>query len=287
MFKSISSYSSWTLFGTISGMFNTQGVNIVLNLFYGPAANAAYSIANQIYHAVGMFANNFYTAVKPPLIKSFSAQNYAYVLKLFTFSTKTIFTLLFVIALPILINTQEILQLWLGEVGQYMVVFVQLSLIYIIIITLSYPITTIVQAGGHVKLYHSLVDGFSLLTLPILYILFKLNFDVSWAYITSIVIFSIAHVLRIYVIKKVFIEFSTRDYIIHSILPIIVLSICSYLFMLFIKGFFDESLFSVMLVCTIAALIALIACVFVLLSQTERYLIFKIISGHFKFKSDL
>jgi O-antigen/teichoic acid export membrane protein len=277
MFKSIFSYSSWTLFGTLSGICNTQGVNIMLNIFYGPVANTAYSIASQVYHTVGMFANNFYTAVKPPLIKSFSAKNYEYVQKLFTFSSKTIFTLLFVMILPLLINTKEILQLWLGNVGQYMVIFVQLSLIYILIVTLSYPITTVVQAGGHVKLYHGLVDGFSLLVLPIVYVLFKLNFHASWAYITSIIIFTIAHIFRIYVIKKVFVEFSVRDYISHSLLPMVLISTCSYIFMLFIKGLFDKSIMNVIFVSIIAVLLVLAACFFLLLSKTERYLIIKTI----------
>ena len=123
-FKTVFSYSSWTLFGTVAGMCNTQGMNLLLNVFFGPIANAAYSVASQVYSTVGSFASNFYTAVKPPLIKNYTSGNYDYVKKLFLFSSKMLFILLFMVVLPLMICTEPILSLWLGEVGDFMIVFV-------------------------------------------------------------------------------------------------------------------------------------------------------------------
>ena len=277
MLKSIFSYSSWTLFGTLAGMCNTQGMNLTLNVFFGPVANAAYSVSSQIYHTVGMFANNFFVAVKPALIKNYSAGNYDYVNKLFTFSSKTIFSLLFVVILPFIVCTENILQIWLGQVGDYMVAFVQLSLIYTIILTVSYPITAVVQAGGNVKLYHGLVDTFSLLALPIMVVLFKVGFDASYAYVVSIAIFGIAHFIRLYVLKYVFKSFSSGSYIIRFIIPSLIVAVVCYLTMLFIKSLIPNGIAWTIITCGISCLLALVLCTLFLFTSSERSMVLSLI----------
>lgn len=272
-FKSVFSYSSWTLFGTLAGMCNTQGINIVLNLFFGPVANAAYSIASQVYHAVGTFGNSFYTAVKPSLIKNYASGDFNYVNKLFVFSSKSLFSLLSIIAIPLIVCTEEILQMWLGQVSDYMVIFTKLSLVYIVILTISYPITAIVQAGGNVKMYHALVDGFALLTLPIVIILFKLGFDAKWAYIVSATIFGVAHLLRIYVMKKVFPLFDIRTYLLGSLLPMILIFIISYFAIMYVKSFLPNGYWWVLFVCAFAVLFVFVVSAFILFSKNERRIV--------------
>ena len=272
-FKSIFSYSSWTLFGTVAGMFNTQGMNLLLNVFFGPIANAAYSVASQIYHTVSLFATNFYTAVKPALMKNYASANYEYVQKLFLFSSKAIFILLYVFILPLIVCTNQILLIWLNEVGEYMVVFVRLSLIYTIILTISYPITAIIQAGGYVKRYHGLVDGFSILALPVVYIFFKVGFSAYWAYLTSIFVFIIAHVLRIYILKKVSSVFNVRVYMFRFIVPAILIFIGSMLMMFYIKSFFDERLIATLTICCISCCTVAILSAFLLISSDERRIV--------------
>lgn len=277
MLKSIFSYSSWTLFGTLAGMCNTQGMNLVLNVFFGPIANAAYSVSSQIYSTVGMFANNFYVAVKPALIKNYSAGNNEYVNKLFSFSSKTIFVLLFIVILPLLVCTEEILLLWLGQVEDYMVAFVRLSLIYSIILTISYPITAVVQASGNVRMYHGLVDTFSLTALPIMYILFKVGLDASYAYIVSIVIFSIAHFIRLYVLKHVFVLFSIESYIMRFIVPSVIIAFSCYIAMIHIKSYIPNSIVWTIITCIISCVLALIVSGLLLFTNTERSMVLNLI----------
>lgn len=277
LFKSIFSYSSWTLFGTLAGMCNTQGMNLVLNVFFGPIANAAYSVSSQIYNTVGMFANNFYMAVKPALIKNYSAGNYEYVQKLFSFSSKTIFVLLFVVILPFLVCTEDILRLWLGQVGDYMVAFVRLSLIYSIILTISYPITAVVQAGGNVKIYHGFVDSFSLLALPIMYVLFKVGFTASYAYVVSIVIFGVAHFIRLYVLKRVFALFSIGLYIMRFIIPAVIITVICYITMMYIKQYISEGIVWTIATCAISCVLALMVSVIFLFTSSERSMILNLI----------
>lgn len=288
LFKSVSSYSSWTLFGTLAGMCNTQGVNIVLNMFFGPVANAAYSIASQVYHTVGTFASNFYIAVKPPLIKNYAAGNFEYVDKLFSFSSKAIYFLISIISIPLMVCAKEILQIWLGQVSEYMVVFVQLSLVYVIILTISYPITAVVQASGNVKLYHLLVDGFSLSVLPIVYVMFILGNDAYWAYIVSVSIFAIAHCLRIYVLKKVFSKFIISNYIKGSIMPMAIIFIISYFAMSFLKSQIPNNNCSTLLVFVSSVITVLVLCAVILFSRAERQMVLSMVRnsiGNFKNKN--
>ena len=202
MFRSIFSYSSWSLFGSLAGICNTQGVNILLNIFYGPIANAAYAIITQVSAAVNQFSSSFYSAVRPALIKSYANSDIKYMNKLFYISNKIIFLLMFVLITPIYLVTQPLLTIWLGGIEEYMVPFVRLSLIYTFLLCLSNPITTIIQAANKVKIYHGIVDSLSLFCLPIVYILFKIGLSPIFAYIAIISVFSIAHIVRLFVLKS-------------------------------------------------------------------------------------
>lgn len=275
--RTIFSYNSWTFLGALAGMCNTQGMNLMLNVFFGTLANAAYSIASQIYSTVAMFANNFYIAIKPVLIKDYVAGNYNYVLKLFNFSSKALFLLMYIIILPIMICTRDILQIWLGEVGEYMVSFVQLSLVYTMIIVISYPITAIVQAGGNVRLYHGIVDGFSLIALPIMYLLFHFGFSAYWAYIVSIVIFGIAHILRLIILRKEFSYFSIYNYIRHFILPSFCVIMISVTIMVPIKFYIPQDLLGIIITCFMSCVIAFIMGILIVLSKSDRSMIYNLI----------
>ena len=218
IFKSIFSYSSWTLLGSLAFIFNTQGLNIMFNLFFGPIANAAYSIGNQVKTAVNSFAANFFVATRPPMIKSYSEGDYEFTGKLFYFSTKIIFSLLFILIVPLFVKIEFVLDLWLGKVEPYMPAFVRLMLIYAIVLSISEPITAIAQAAGKVKAYHGIVDSFTLVTLPLTYIAFKLGLDAIYGFIISIAVFVIAHIMRLFILRKFF-PLSLREYGARVVLP--------------------------------------------------------------------
>lgn len=220
IFRSIFSYSSWTLLGSLAFICNTQGLNIIFNLFFGPIANAAYAIGNQVKSTINSFAANFFVATRPPMIKSYSEGDYEYTSKLFYFSSKVIFSLLFVMIMPLFVEIEYVLNLWLGSVEQYMPSFVRLMLIYAIILSVSEPITAIIQAAGKVKIYHGLVDTFTLLTLPISYWFFKLGFEPQYGFIISIIVFVVAHMIRLFILRSFF-RFSIRQYIRRFVCPCI------------------------------------------------------------------
>lgn len=226
--KNVFVFSSWTLFGTLAGVANNQGINLLLNVFHGPIANAAYSVSHQISSAISQVVNNFYSAVRPPLTKSYAVRDYNRTIEIFYFSSKVIFILLGIVAVPIYICIDNLLLLWLGEIQPFMVSFSKLAIVYVLVSSISHPITTIVHAAGSVKLYHVVVDGFILISIPLVWFAFKCNSQPEVAFYISNAIFIVAHALRIIVMRKV-VSFSIHDYIIKYIIPCLVIILLTYI----------------------------------------------------------
>lgn len=281
MFRELFSYSSWSLFGSVAGMCNTQGINILLNIFFGPIANAAYSISAQVSVAVNQFGNSFFSAVRPALIKSYAGCEYDYMNKLFFLSNKVLFLLMFIVILPIFVETRHILELWLGNVENYMVEFTRLSMIYTFLICFSNPITTIIQAANKVKKYHLVVDGFSLIILPIVYLLFKLGCPPIFAYITTVGVFACAHFLRLVILKAV-ILFSPKHYIFKCIFPIIIAVLLSTIISKYTMVIDTSNMIlSTLCNCTIGVLIAAGCGYMTVFTSDERRMVRKLITDKF------
>ena len=267
--KTIFGYSSWTLIGTLTGVASIQGVSIFLNVFIGPIANAAFAIATQISNTLQTFASSFYTAVRPPLIKSYAAKDYSYMNSLFSFSNKILFILTFIMVFPLCIKTDFVLKLWLGNVSEYMILSVRLMLLYAMMICLSYPITTVVQAAGKVKLYHGLVDGLTLISLPVAYVIFKLKLVVDAIVVMYVLVLFFAHFIRLWVMYKV-VEFDYKQYVQFLLIPASIITIISYLTNNIIKQFFSSSLLGEICHVCVLVLIPLILSLFILFSRQDR-----------------
>ncbi len=236
--KSILGFSSWSFVGCLAFLCNAQGLNLLLNVFFGPIVNAAYNIGNSVKNAVNQLGSNFFVAVRPSLIKEFAANNIEYVRKLFFFSTKVIFSLLFMLMFPIMVETYGILLLWLGDVGDYMVAFVRLMLVWALLLNLSDPITAVVQAANKVKNYHLKVDLFTLLSLPIAYVAFKLGASPEWAFIISVLVLLVAHLIRLFILRSI-INIGVVVYLREIVLRIIWVVLLSYTLSFIVSSFLD------------------------------------------------
>ena len=229
LFNEMLSFSGWSFFGVLAGLVNNQGNNILLNIFFGPIVNAAREVAFQVQNAVISFSNSIYIAFKPQLIKSYAERNNEYLMSLFYLSNKAIFFINTLICVPIMINTKTLLNLWLGEVTKDMVVFSQLSLIYIFIFALNNPITTIIQATGNIKKYFVYTETFIMLSLPLTYLFFLFGFPPKTTFIISIVIFMFAHLIRLRALKIQVGFFKIKKYMLIFILPasLFICSVCA------------------------------------------------------------
>lgn len=276
LLKNLFSYSGWTLFGTISGVAGTQGVSILLNVFSGPVANAAFAISSQISTTIQMFASSFFTAVRPPLTKSYSASNFDYMHSLFDISNKAIFALTFTIVLPLLTSTHFIMQIWLGNVSLYVVDFVRSMAVYALLISLSNPITTIVQAAGEVKKYHTVVDGFALLIMPLLYVYLRMGYDVKYAICITIIVFLIGHFLRLIVLRKV-ISFSIMHYIKGFAIPALFVSLLSFLVVKLAAMQMRDTLINNLIIIFISLSVSLAFSSLLLLNKDEKHILYNLV----------
>src|SRR5690606_32288441 len=148
-----------------------------LNMFFGPVVNAARGIAYQVSSAINQFVANFQMAMNPQIIKSYAVDDLKYMHQLIYRGAKYSFFLLFTLSLPILLETEQILRLWLKTVPEYTVIFTRLVIINVLIDCISGPLMTAAQASGKIKLYQSIVGGLLILNLPVSYLFLKLGFQ--------------------------------------------------------------------------------------------------------------
>src|SRR5690606_18824182 len=197
-YKELISYSGWNLFGNIAAVSKNQGINIVLNLFFGTVVNAAYGVTNQVYAAVNMFVSNFQLALNPQIIQNYSQGNFKQSHYLISQGAKFSFFLMLIIVTPILLNTDYILNFWLKTPPEHTTIFVQLCLINVLIDCLSGSLMTGMQATGKIKWYQIIVGTLVFLNLPISYFVLKLGAKPYSVYYVSIFISIISLQFRLY-----------------------------------------------------------------------------------------
>jgi len=234
LYKTLMNYAGWNLFGNVAGVAMGQGVNILLNMFFGPAINAARAIAYQINSAVNGFVTNFQMAMNPQIVKSFATEDIAYMHQLIFRGAKYSFFLLFIIALPVLLETEIILKTWLKIVPDYTVLFTRLVLINMLIDCISGPLMSAAQATGKIKKYQAIVGGLLLLNLPASYFLLKLGMLPQTTMYVSIAISVLALYTRLKIISPL-IGMSISSYIhqvVLYIIPVGLLSIIPSVFLM-------------------------------------------------------
>ncbi len=167
------SFAGWNFIGVSAGVLRDQGGKILINIFTGPAVNAARGVALQLSGAVQGFVTNFMTAVNPQITKSYAAGDREYMYFLISKSSRMSYYLLFVLALPVLFNTGYLLDLWLKDVPSHSELFVQLFIVFTLSESLSNPLITAQLATGNIRNYQLVVGGLQLLNIPVSYLFLK------------------------------------------------------------------------------------------------------------------
>lgn len=217
--KETGSLLGWNLAGTAVYALNDSGVNILLNIFFGPVVNAARALSYQVNAALNNFSANIFVSVRPQIVKSYASKDFDYLLKLFYNSSKYSFFFLFVISIPIFFNVDAILQLWQGDVPEYTGIFTVLILIYSLINILTNPIWTLALAVGKLKKYICVGSSVFMLIFPISYLVLKVGALPYSVMVVMIVIRSIYLFVVLKIIKE-YIEFTFVDYCKRVLFPI-------------------------------------------------------------------
>lgn len=210
--KEIFSFSGWNFIGAASGVLRDQGVNVLLNLFCGPAVNAAQGIAMQVRSVITQFAQNFTTALNPQITKSFAAGERLQSFQMVFRGSRISYFLLMFLGLPIIIETDFILVVWLKLVPDYTVIFVRLMLIYTLVESLSFTMITLMLATGKIRNYQIAVGGCQMLNFPLSYLFLRLGVEPQVTIIISIVVATTCMLLRFVMLRKM-VVFPVWDFV--------------------------------------------------------------------------
>lgn len=210
--REMSSFAGWNFIGASAAILRDAGGNVVLNLFFGPVVNAARGVSQQVNNSIMGFVNNFLASVRPQITKSYASGDRDYMLSLMFRASRFSFYLLFTLSLPVLLNTEYILSLWLKTVPDHTANFVRLVLVYSLCETLSYPLITAMLATGRIRNYQLVVGGLQLLNLPLAYMLLSFGAAPEAILYVAIILSVCCLVARLVMLRKM-IGLPVRDFV--------------------------------------------------------------------------
>ncbi len=196
LYKELTGFAGWNLFGTLAVMMKAQGIAILLNIFLGPAINAAYAIANKVNSQLSYFSISVTKAISPQIIKNYGLGNREEFIKLISQSSKFTFYMLYIISLPVLLEAGFVLDIWLKDVPEYAVIFCRLIIINSLLDSISFALIDAALATGRIRNYQMVIGSIVMLNLPLSYIALRLGGPPYIVLMLSIVISFIATMLR-------------------------------------------------------------------------------------------
>lgn len=235
----MSGFAGWSFWGSLAGVLYTQGLNMLLNVFFGPVVNAARGIAVQAQSAVQQFVTNFQMAINPQITKTFASGNLEQMHSLMFRSARFSFILLFFITLPVLLETDFLLTIWLKTVPDDTVVFIHIMICISLIYTTANPCVIANQATGKVKVYQAVVGGVLLTILPISYTVLKLGAPAYSVFIVHFCMELVAQFSRMYMLRKL-INLPIRQYFNNIYIPIVGTVFVSIILPIFVHMQFEE-----------------------------------------------
>lgn len=270
LFKELLSYSGWNMFGSITVLVKGQGLNVLLSLFFPPTVNASRAISYQINSAITHFFSNFYTAVRPQITKYYAQNDLDNMFKLVFQSSKLSFFLILFISLPVIIETPFIVELWLGQLPDYVVPFTRLIIIISAIDAMANPLMTTAHATGKIALYQTIVGTMTILNIPISYCLLKyFTSNPIIVFEVSLIISSICLFLRLWIVKRL-VNFPVLKYIKSVILLVLCVAILSSILPIVLYNLLSVNYYTVVLICVFSIVSSFISIYYIGLKHDER-----------------
>lgn len=268
-FKELLSYSGWNLFGSMGGVLRVQGIAVLLNMFFTPAVNAAMAIASQVNGKVEIFFTNFMLAVRPQIIKYYAQGDLDSMVRLVTRSSKFSFYLILIVGLPILIESPYIIDLWLGQLPEYVIPFVRLMIVLSAIDSMTQPIMTAAHATGNIKFYQICVGSVMLANLPISYVCLSLGSSPYVVIIVSICLSVFCTFLRLWVLRRLM-PFPIMQYLNDAYIKPILVAVVATIPPLSFYLYFPSSFVNVTIVCGLCFVCSVLSIYCVGLTKSER-----------------
>ena len=280
--KNLASFGGWGTMDSLAYTLKSNGLNIVINIFFGTVVNAARGIAYQVLSAVNQFIFAFQNSFRPQMTKSYAAGDFAYLKRIYYSCTKLSYYLIITISLPILLETPYILHLWLGDVPEHTVAFTRLVIITTFVSAFANPTSGVAYSAGKIKWFTILVSSVYLLIVPVAYFFLRMGYPAESSMVVSLVLTVIAQIIRLFVVRNIA-SMSIREYMKMVVLPTAIYSILTPLIPLFIQQKMPNQSFVRLLVVTIICVTcSLCFAWFFGLNKSEKFFIRRKISGVIK-----
>ncbi len=268
--KQIFNYTGWHLIGNGSAILRYQGVNVVLNLFFGPVLNAAKGVGSQVQSLVTRFAGNFMIALNPQITQSYAKKDYQYMFNLVYRGSRFSFYILFLLGLPVVVNADYLVHLWLKEVPDYAVAFAQLGLINAMLQSMSNTLITAQNATGQVRNYQLIVGGLQLLILPLSYLVLYLGFSPLSVLWVSIIMDVVLLLARLYMLPFTLKDFKPTDYFKKVVFKCLVITFLSAIIPFLLKEMMPDNLCTTIMNVLVCILISSLCVYYIGCSCQER-----------------
>ena len=252
-FKGLMSFAGWSLLGELAWTFTGQGVGIILNQFFGPAVVAARGLAEQVNMAVSRFVQGFQTASNPQLIKLYASGEIDQMMMLLFRVTRFSYYILLFLSLPLILEMEYVLNLWLAEVPPHTVYFCQLILINSLTMALSNPLSQVARAYGKIRKYQMWVSFALLLNFPISYIALYIGLPPESVMIVYFTISVLLVLIRLLICKPM-IALSIKKYVEDIIFRVAMVSVLSVILPIIVVLFIEPSFSRLMLTSVISVL---------------------------------
>lgn len=278
LFKEILAYSGWNMFGSMSSMAKDTGLNVILNMFFAPAVNAAYGIAAQMNGVVYQFFASFCSAVNPQVIKYYAQNDKKNMMDLVFRSSRFSFYLILLLSIPIAIEAPTLIALWLGHVPEHVVSFIRLIVIITAIDATANVIDTSANATGNIKRYKTTIGLISLLNLPLSYIALSKGSAPEMVFAISLGLSFFAFFARLWAVNIVM-DFPVKDYLLMVCSKILLVTVFSVIIPLALHVVWHAGLLSAIVNCLVSVIISIIVMLTIGMNKTERQSILSLISN--------
>lgn len=278
--REILNFAGWSLLGNLSVVGYTQGLNILLNIFFGPAINAARAISVQVQTAVVSFVVNFQKAINPQITKSYAKTDLVRMHSLLFASSKYSFLLILILTMPIIVNIDLILHVWLTEVPEFTASFVVITLVISMVDALANPMIIAAHATGRIRNYQLIIGALLLSILPISYLVLKVYQEPIVVFLVQLAIVFLSYIARVVMLVRM-VEFPVKKYIYQVVLRCILVALFASLAYTIVKSatFALTGLVLFIIKSSIVTLITLSSAIIFGVSKEEKNMVIKKIRG--------
>lgn len=266
-------FAGWSLIPNTAYLLNTQGVNMLINIYFGVTVNAARAIATQVETAIGAFVGNFTMALNPPITKAFASGNTTYMIDLVCKGTKYSFFIMYLCVVPLVLEAETILSLWLKNVPEQAVVFTRLVVFSTLMMQMGNSMLVAIMATGNIRRYQIVVTLIGALVFPLSWLAYQIGFPASCTYVIFTVIYFLLNFIRLGALKRL-VDFPVNRFINSVMSKLILVSVSSF----FLPGmivFGMEPSFLRLLIVVPTSILSTMVCVYWLGLEQEEQVFFK------------